>query len=505
MLPTRSYGRAITAACLLCLATGCANYAAKMGGPTDAMRTGSIDSAIAIHEKIYEGSTADQRDLLYYLERGEMLRTRAASVDQSTQAWMVADGRILGWEDEARGKLAKSAGTLGAWLLSDDLSRYDGQDYEKVMLSTRLAENDIVAGKWDIARVEVRKMYEREGLIADLRSKQVDAIKDDAKKNGLKAPIAQVQDIKGYPVEIFNDPEVTKLRNSYQSAASHYLAGFVFEALSEPSLAAAGYRQAVELRPDVPMLKGGLENLDKPKFEAGKTDVLVMVETGWIPARDSVTVTLPVPIGTGVKLLSAAYPVIRPAADNYAPSAISIGDTSVPSAVVTNLDAMARRSLHDQMPALIARSMVRMLVSGVAQEALARNNGTAGSLMSLAVGVASAATASADTREWRTLPAYISLARVTVKSGSQVVAINTPQGRLSATLNIDGPYALVVLRPIGPYLEALVSTPSSDMLQAARTQALAAAQAAAVADTPKKKPRAKARPKTPAAVAAAAQ
>ncbi|WP_183085326.1 COG3014 family protein [Trinickia fusca] len=437
-----------------------------MSTTTDIMRTGSIDAAIASHEHLYEGDKPDDRDLLYYFERGELMRTRTSGVDASSESWRVADSRIRGWEDDARGKLSKTAGDVGAWLLSDDFARYEGQDYEKVMLNTMLAENDMIAGKWDQARIEIRKMYERETFIADLRSKQVDALKDEAQKHDVKDSVSQVEDIKGYPVAIFKDPEVNNLRNSYQSAASHYLAGFLFEALNEQSLAAAGYQQAIKLRPDVPMLKDSLANLGKSRPANGKTDLLVIVETGWIPARDSVDLTLPIMIGNSPKLLTASYPVIRPDPSNYAPSSILIGTQQVPTVVATNLDAMARRALRDDMPTLIARSAVRMAVSAAAQTALSSKDNDTGKLLSLAVGVASALTSRADTREWRTLPAYISLARVSVPSGQQTLSIDTPQGRLSATLDIEGTHALAVLRPIGPFLQALASVAPSDTSQA---------------------------------------
>lgn len=470
----QSAWRTVAGASLIATLGACAQYGQQITGTTEQFRTGAVDAAIATHEKPYEGTLAKQRDLLYYFETGELQRARPGSLDASTQAWLEADSKIRGWEDEARGKLQKSAGALGAWLLDDSLARYDGQDYEKVMLSTRLAENQLAAGKWDDARVEIRKMYERESLIASLREKQVDAIKAEEEKNGIKDKAPQIEEIKGYPVEIFNDPQVTNLRNSYQSAASHYLAGFVFQALHEPSLAAAGYRKAIELRPDVPALKLALERLDKGSTPAGKTDVLFLIETGWVPARDSLKTTLPVPVGSGLKLLTMAYPVIRPTPDNYAPVNIQVGDTSVPAAVVTNLDAMARRSLKDDMPTMIARSLVRMAISGAAQELLQHNDKSGfGSLMSLAVGVTSAATASTDTREWRTLPAYISLARTTIASGAHTVSLDTPQGRLQADVQFDGPYAVVVVRPLGNRLELIASQPADRALAASPAKATA--------------------------------
>ncbi|WP_322059282.1 hypothetical protein [Paraburkholderia sp. J63] len=479
MKQTASALRRLVSACLLATLAACAEYGTTMTGTTEKLRTGAVEDAIASHEKTYDGATGRSRDLLYYLESGELQRARDGGLDASTQSWLQADELVKGWEDEARGKLQKSVSTLGAWLLDDSLARYDGQDYEKVMLNTNLAENHLTKGDWQSARVEIRKMYEREALIASLREKQVDALAAREQESGVKANQTQISDIKGYPVEIFDDPEVTRLRNSYQSAASHYLAGFVFEALNEQSLAAAGYRQAIELRPDVPALRGGLEHLGTVP-PAGQTDVLVLLETGLVPVRDSMKVTLPVPLGSGVKLLTTAYPVIHPAPDNYAPGNIELGGTLVPTAVVTNLDAMARRALKDDMPLMITRSMTRMAVSGAAQEALQHNSSSGlGSLMSLAVGIASAATASTDTREWRTLPGYISIARVTVKSGQQTLAFDTPHGRFSANVNVAGPRQVILVRPLGTRLEVLASLPGDLPLQAA----------AAPAKLPKGKPK----------------
>jgi hypothetical protein len=146
----------------------------------------------------------------------------------------------------------------------------------------------------------------------------------------------------------------------------------------------------------------------------------------------------------------------------------------VPAAVVTNLDAMARRSLKDDMPTMIARSLVRMAISGAAQELLQHNDKSGfGSLMSLAVGVTSAATASTDTREWRTLPAYISLARTTIASGAHTVSLDTPQGRLQADVQFDGPYAVVVVRPLGNRLELIASQPADRALAASPAKATA--------------------------------
>ncbi len=69
-----------------------------------------------------------------------------------------------------------------------------------------------------------------------------------AKKTPRRRRKTEYKDLQGYPVPALDAPEVVGLKNSYQSAFSHYLSGFVYEALGENDLAAPGYRKAAELR-----------------------------------------------------------------------------------------------------------------------------------------------------------------------------------------------------------------------------------------------------------------
>ena len=166
-------------------------------------------------------------------------------------------------------------------------------------------------------------------------------------------------------------PQVNALRNSYQSAFSHYLAGFVYEALGEPSLAAAGYRQAIELHPNVPALEEALAGLDQRVAapDDGKTDVLFEIETGLVPARVSRQFSLPIPINGRWVLVSASFPVLHePGAGASSRPQIRIdGITPLVPVQVTSVDAMARRALQDEMPGIMLRTFIRSIAKATAQ------------------------------------------------------------------------------------------------------------------------------------------
>ncbi|MDQ5888970.1 MAG: hypothetical protein QG667_2264, partial [Pseudomonadota bacterium] len=239
--------------------SGCStfrSYNSEMSEATTSMGSGRVDLAL---QRLEENNKGDDKELLYFMEKGQLLQLKG-DLPQSTTAWLGGDEMIRIWENEYKTDPNKLLGDFASYLLNDNSRRYDGQDYEKVMLSTLLAVNHAAQGRLEDARVEIKKTHEREALIADMRSKQIEKVEAEAQERDVKT---EYKDLKGYPVETLDDPEVTGLKNSYQSAVSHYLAGFVYEALGEPSLAAPGYRKAIELRPNVKILEDALAQVDR--------------------------------------------------------------------------------------------------------------------------------------------------------------------------------------------------------------------------------------------------
>ena len=330
--------------------TGCAGYQKQMGTTVDAVRAGAADAALADLEAKNAGS--GEKDLLYYLEKGELLRMKNA-FQPSLDTWNVADEKVRAWEEQAKLDPSKLLGNIGSVVLNDTTRRYDGRDYEKVLLSVRLALNQLALGNWEGARIEIKKMHEREAVIADFRAKDLEDAKASAESKGLKA--TSFKELNGYPVETLEAPEILALKNAYESAIANYLAGFIYEASGDPSLAAAGYRKAIELRPNQPFLESALAELDGraqqgvwlkdpaiPAYEeavkaatdpkTGKlkkgiklppvplrkpaVDTLILVESGLAPAISSRMIPIPLPIpskgGLQVVMTPISWPVLEP-------------------------------------------------------------------------------------------------------------------------------------------------------------------------------------------------
>lgn len=444
----RRRGRSRPAAVFLLfvLLSGCAtfrSYNVELTRTIDLVRVGAIDQAVANYDRKSKGG---KKELLYYLEKGELLRM-GGRIEESQKTWFEADKRVQLWEDTARADPERLVRDLGSVLVNDRLRPYEGVDFEKVMLTARMAVNHVALGEWDQARVAIKRTHEREALIADLRSKQMIEAEEQAKKRGARVSF---KELNGYPVQSIDSPEVNALKNSYQSAFSHYLAGFIYEALGEPSLAAAGYRQAIELQPGIALLEKSLEGLDSRVLErrSDRSEVLVVVETGTAPARVSTNFNLPIFSGPNVAIAPISVPVIRDLDPMPPAQGVTLdGEKSGELAVITSVDLMSRRQLQDEMPWIMLRAFIRATAKVIVQQQAMKHDdsGLAGALAMITAII----TEQADERSWRTLPAAISVGRLAVPPGDHKLAVEVGTARHEFAVNVQGPYALVCIRILG--------------------------------------------------------
>ena len=235
------------------------------------------------------------------------------------------------------------------------------------------------------------------------------------------------------------------LKNSYQSAFSHYLAGFVYEALGEKDLAAPGYRKAAELRPNTPLLEQALKDLDKKNAKDEDSDILIVVQSGLAPARDSIRVPLPLPISGNVVITPLSFPIIKPDTSTATFAQIGVDGQQLNLTQLNSITAMSRRALRDDMPGIIVRTTVRAVTKGIAQKKINETNPLAG----LAVGITSAVLEGADTRTWRTLPDNTQVVRLRLKKGEHQVTLPSAVGGSVVKVTVDQRYQVISLRAVG--------------------------------------------------------
>lgn len=453
----------VASLCAIVQLTGCAafrNYDSELQQTNQHLSSGNVDAALALLEKNNKG---EDKDLLYYFEKGELLRSKG-DLAASQQAWHQADNVVFKWEESVKLDTGKYLAQFGSYLVNDKVRRYEGYDYEKVMLSTQMALNLLALNDFDAARTEIKKTHEREAVIAELRDKEYLKREEDAEKEGIKT---EYKDLQGYPVAALDAPEVVGLKNSYQSAFSHYLSGYVYEALGERGLAAPGYRKAAELRPNTPLLEQALLDLDKPATKNNDSDVLIVVQSGLAPARDSIRVPLPLPISGNLVITPLSFPIIKEDTSTPRFSQIGLDSNTLELTALNSTTAMSRRALRDDMPGIILRTSVRAISRGVAQKQLNDTNPLAG----LAVGIASAVVEGADTRTWRTLPDDTQVVRVRMSQGEHTLSLPSNLGGTQVKVKIERPYQVVTLRVVGSQVYA--GGPATQVIPNTAAQAVA--------------------------------
>ncbi|WP_122667353.1 COG3014 family protein [Pseudomonas viridiflava] len=445
--------RALTALALLAALqlAGCSafrSYDTELKETNLQLASGNVDAALGVLEK---NNTSAGKDLLYYFEKGELLRAKGDLAGSQT-AWRAADTVVYQWEESVKLDTDKYLAQFGSFLVNDKVRRYEGYDYEKVMLTTQMALNLLARNDFEGARVEIKKTHEREAVIAELRDKEYLKSEEEAESKGVKT---EFKDLKGYPVASLDAPEVVGLKNSYQSAFSHYLSGFVYEAMGEKGLAAPGYRKAAELRPNTPLLDEALLKLDSEQSKDGYSEVLIVVQSGFAPARDSVRIPLPLPISGNLVITPLSFPVIKPDTTTAAFTQIGLDGQQINLTKLNSTTDMSRRALRDDMPGIILRTTVRAITRGVAQKQINDVNPLAG----LAVGIASAITEGADTRTWRTLPDNTQVARLRLPQGMHTVILPSTTGGTHVQVKVDQRYQVVALRAIGNqvYTDGLIA------------------------------------------------
>ena len=120
---------------------------------------------------------------------------------------------------------------------------------------------------------------------------------------------------------------------------------------------------------------------------------------------------------------------------------MTVGQASARSQPAYPLNAIAAKTLRDQMHRIFRQAIVRAITKYVTQKA-AQAAGNAhskdlGFFAKAAASILLQATEQADKRAWTTLPARIDIARAVVAPGKYTVGLQMPNGRHASIPNVS--------------------------------------------------------------------
>lgn len=458
---------------LLTLLVGCASVtksSEKEAADTNNLyRAGNIQGALQSldasfnKESYIAAKDKTKKDTVYYLEKGTMLSNLGQSrLNESTQNFLVARNTITDWENQVAPSFQMSAKQLME-SISDSMAIsqfYIPRDYEKSFVGFELMTNHALAKRYDLAFPESKATTELDQFLTQARRTEFEAAngkaKDQIATSGFKSGVTSINQIQGYPVDTFNTKEVLELKNSYLNAGTYYLAGFVSEAMGSATtgMTEPNYQNAININPN-PFFKQALANASKKvKPGANQSDTLIIVDTGFLSDIYSFKTTVPFATQNGPKAVTWVVPAIKNNALMFNPQKIDINGKALPLTQVSNVEAMSRRELKDQMPSYIAKAIASSIIQIVAQEVASKaidknvkdkNAGFLAKLVTTAA-VNALAAGDVDTRMWKSLPSAVYMARVTLPKGNGVISIPTPAGPRQVNISLNAPYEIVKLR-----------------------------------------------------------
>jgi len=370
----------------------CASYGQHAASMREGLLTGRPDLSLAIAEQ----DDLQQKEVIASLDKG-MLRRINHDFSGSNQIFEVAKKQI-----EALYGISITE-NLASVTINDTLRGYEGDRYEQLLLHAFMAMNYIELGQMDGARVEM-----------------------------LQANVKMM--------EWGDEPE--------EDAFIRYFEGIIYESLGEYDNALISYRKAYTvykekagvLYPAIPLVlkKDFLRLLDwqglsseyktvteecnltgykpvKPRSDYG--ELIVILNNGLAPVRSEAAIGV---FSSEIQQnLRVAFPVYRENKKLLYTPRVEVNGKDYGLETVEDIDTLARHSLAEAMPQIMARATARAVVKYNTQHSANENSALAGLLMT----VTNMVTERADTRSWTTLPQAIQVQRILLPVGEHQLTI----------------------------------------------------------------------------------
>ena len=384
--------KSIAIAGISVLLQSCATY----GDYAISMRDGLYKGQPKLSLAIAEQRDLDQEEVIASLDKG-ILRRMTGDYTGSNQILEVAKQEI----EELYGVSVTE--NLASVTINETFRGYEGDRYEQLLLHAYMALNYIQLGQPDGARVEM-----------------------------LQANVKMM--------EWGDEPE--------EDAFIRYLGGIIYESLGEYDDALISYRQAYiaykekggeqyplpsnELKTDLLRLLAwqglwdeyksyrkefGMATYKPAKQSNNFGELIVFLNNGLAPVRSETAVYI---FSTEVQQnLRVAFPVYKTPKQSLLTAQVAVNNRQYALETVEDIDALARYSLTQDMPGIMARATARAVVKYNTQSTAQDN----GSLAGLLVTITNIATERADTRSWTTLPQEIQLKRILLPVGEHEVQL----------------------------------------------------------------------------------
>lgn len=320
-------------------------------------------------------------------------------------------------DERAEAYVTEGASTT---LVNQSMAVYRGTPVDRVMASAFNAVNLIALGEHEAARVQlnlardwqddaVRRASGRIGRDEERLERQAaerGVRMDDQRVGGiLNTHYAELVDLRAY----------SDARNPF---ASHLRGVFLLSAspdTSDTERARFELREVLGMEPGAgPMVLPDLERIERGEAAEPTTWVYIMAGRG--PWLEELRLDIPIPAGN-VNYVAAAFPRIRFHDDYIGAPVVGAGGERAEAVLLADVDAMVAAEFRERLPRIITQEILSAGLKAAATYGAREAEGGWAQLLGM---IYQAATTSADTRGWRTLPKRVLLARVPTPADGRV-------------------------------------------------------------------------------------
>lgn len=412
--------------CLLTLLSGCATQSLFRPYPAQAQAwKGALGPSAGGDAAARLRKAADSRDGVLYLQ--ELGRVEQLDGDSAASRDAFADAFRFYQQTDAGARLRASslASNTGALLINDNARPYVAPDYERIFAHAYQAMNYWADGDATGTAVELRAAANEQLVAANSREREIAGAESEAREQDVD--FSQYQ---GYFEGL--DAAAGSVKASFQNAWTFYLSALFWEAHGEYNDALVDYKKALEIHPDLTMLKEDVQRvsraLDSRRSLRGQGMVAVLFEQGFVPERQPFSLPIPTPHGIFV----VSFPTYNLQA-KPAPYGLTVraGDQQASTHMLADVGGLAAKNLREQLPAMLLRQTLRATAKYNLQKKANDDFGPVGAIFTQLFNVVSE---QADLRGWLTLPAYAQATRLLLPPGEHSVILSAPGG--SATLTV---------------------------------------------------------------------
>lgn len=391
-------------------------FIAFLTGCTPAVNTQQLDVGVAQKESFskvmseMEKDEGSQGEMWYWLNLARMYQIQK-EYQKSITAFDKAEAILDEHENRAEISLRNIGAGIGSTLFSKGAETYYGKGYERTLMHSLNSINYAMLGNFEGATVEMRKMEKRQEFwLKESESKIMEA---QNKKSELRGNPDTQSMPNGYSMaKLLEDNEVKNMINNYQDAFSYSLSSIVSKLSNDTDYSEISKKRAIALSSNAEFL------FNEPKKEDGTVDVNIIVLSGQAPAQTIEKLRVPFPY-TGYVVLD--LPSLTSPKKDVADIFISTSNTQLIVTRLLKTDKMAYKTLKDEFPMEITKSLVRATSKGVVSKQAYDNGGILGGLASSIIMDATSTLMEKSYRNWEMLPNSGFLSKVSVKRGEKIL------------------------------------------------------------------------------------